>query len=221
MSASLLEGRAIGRRVEGGGWLLEDVSLAVAPGERVAVVGPSGAGKSLLLRALARLDPLQAGEVLWRGLPVEPDAVPEFRAHAVYLHQRAVLYEGTVEANLRVPFDLEIHAGRAWDREGAAKRLASLGRDPGFLAKPARDLSGGEAQIVAFLRAIQLEPDALLLDEPTAALDADAVRSIEDLVRSWHAAEGGRAFVWVGHDREQARRMADREVRLAAGRLVA
>jgi len=221
VSAALLEARGIGRRAEDGAWLLEDVSLAVAPGERVAVVGSSGAGKSLLLRALARLDPIQAGEVLWRGQPVVAEEVPGFRARAIYLHQRAVLFEGSVEENIRVPLSLAIHSGREWDEGRAAARLESLGREPRFLDKPARDLSGGEAQIVAFLRAIQLDPEVLLLDEPTAALDQDAVRSIEGLVRSWHAERGGRGLVWVGHDREQAGRMADREVRLDAGRRVA
>ena len=221
MSTALLEGRGIGRRAEGGAWLLQDVSVAVAPGERVAVVGPSGAGKSLLLRSLAGLDPVQAGEILWHGRAVASEGMPGFRAHAIYLHQRAVVFEGSVEDNLRLPFTLTVHAGRTWDRDRAEGRLESLGRGPDFLDKPARDLSGGEAQIVAFLRAIQLDPEALLLDEPTAALDENAVRSIERLVGAWHAEVSDRALVWVGHDREQARRMADREIRLRAGRRVA
>jgi putative ABC transport system ATP-binding protein len=221
VSEALLEGRGIGRRTEDGSWLLEDVSLALEAGERVAVLGPSGAGKSLLLRALARLDPIQAGGVLWRGEPVEGGAVPPFRATAIYLHQRAVLFEGTVEANLRLPFSLGVHASHEWDRSRTAGTLESLGRGESFLAKPTRDLSGGEAQIVAFLRAIQLEPQVLLLDEPTTALDEDAVRSIEGLVVRWLEGEADRALVWVGHDRQQARRMADRVVRLEAGRRVA
>lgn len=221
MSAALLEGRGIGRRAEGGPWLLQDVSVAVAPGERVAVVGPSGAGKSLLLRSLAGLDPAQAGEVLWHGRVVASNDMPAFRARAVYLHQRAVAFPGSVQDNLRLPFSLTVHAGRTWDRDRAAARLESLGRGPDFLDKPAGDLSGGEAQIVAFLRAIQLDPEVLLLDEPTAALDPDAVGSIEGLVRNWHAEVPGRGLLWVGHDREQARRMADREIRLRAGRRVA
>lgn len=221
MSGALLEGRGIGRRSESGDWLLEDVSLAVAPGERVAVVGSSGAGKSLLLRALAGLDPVQAGEVLWHGRTVAAAGMPAFRARVVYLHQRAVTFAGSVEENLRLPFTLAVHAGRAWEPDQAAARLESLGRGPDFLDKPTRDLSGGEAQIVAFLRAIQLDPEVLLLDEPTAALDPEAVRSIEALVRSWHAELPGRGLVWVGHDREQAGRMVDRQIRLRAGRRVA
>jgi putative ABC transport system ATP-binding protein len=215
----LLEARGLGRRVPGGEWLLHDVSLAVRPGDRVALVGPSGGGKTLLLRALAFLDPLDAGAVYWRGGPVGGGAVPAFRREVIYLHQRPSLFEGTVEDNLRLPFALKVHTGRHFDKARATGLLAALGREPSFLDKQQADLSGGEMQVTALVRALQLDPTVLLLDEPTAALDPDTARAAEALVRRWREEEAGRAYVWVSHDPGQALRVAGRRVRMRAGRL--
>ena len=217
----LLEARRIGRRApRSETWLLHDVSLAIHPGTRLAIVGPTGTGKTLLLRALALLDPVDAGEVLWRGQPVPGRAVPEFRRNAVYIHQRPVLAAGTVEANLRLPFSLGAHQTHRFDRGRVGGWLAHVGRNESFLAKSAAALSGGEAQIVALLRAIQMDPALLLLDEPTAALDAETTVQIEQLVADWYAESAGRrAFVWVSHDRRQIDRVADRTIALDPGTL--
>lgn len=223
----LLEARGIGRRapvdrvgVEDG-WLLREVSVPIGAGERVAVVGPSGAGKTLLLRSLALLDPIDEGEILWRGEPVPDTGVPAYRRGAIYLHQRPALLEGTVETNLRRPFGFAA-ANSGYDPDRVKELLSALARDEAFLAKRTEDLSGGEAQITALLRALQLAPDLLLLDEPTAALDREAVSAIERLVQVWFSErEGERALVWVSHDPEQARRMTTRVLRLSAGRLAA
>ena len=221
-SAHLLEARHLGRRhADGSRWLLDDVSLEVRAGERLGVVGPSGAGKTLLLRALALLDPLDRGEVHWRGQPVHRDRVPAFRAQAIYLHQRPALTGETVEAALCHPLSLKMHRLQRFRRDRAVGRLADLGRDASFLDKRVRDLSGGESQIVSLLRALQLEPAVLLLDEPTAAMDPDATRAVETLVDRWIGdAEEARAFLWVSHDEAQIGRVAGRIVNIFEGRLV-
>jgi putative ABC transport system ATP-binding protein len=217
----VIEARAIGRRnPKGEGWLIRDVSVAVRPGDRLAVLGPSGAGKTVLLRALALLDPLDAGEIHWRGHAVPGGAVPSYRKQVIYLHQRPALLDGTVEDNLRHPFTLRSHRGKPFDRERVVELLVGLDRDPSFLEKSSRDLSGGESQIVALLRAIQLDPVVVLVDEPTASLDQATARSVEALLDRWLAAgDGERALVWVSHDLDQARRVTGRALNLRAGRL--
>ena len=182
------------------------------------MLGPSGAGKTLLLRALALLDLLDEGQVRWNGRVIRCETVPAYRGTVLYLHQRPTLFEGNVEANLRLPFSLKVHRHRRFDRDRVINLLNELGRDVSFLEKSHRDLSGGEAQIVALLRAVQLDPTVLLLDEPTASLDRDAAKATEVLLSRWHAEGAGRrAYVWVTHDSEQAERVAAEFLWMEAG----
>ncbi len=207
-------------------WLLDHVSLALETADRVAVNGPSGAGKTLLLRALAQLDPLDQGCVYWRGRHVRSVGIPGFRSAVVYLHQRAALFGApplgdTVEGALRWPLTLAAHRGQSFDRQRLIALLDQLDRPPGFLDQPISGLSGGEMQIVALLRAVQLDPTVLLLDEPTAAIDPTAAEAVERLVdRWWSEAPQQRAMIWVTHDASQAQRIAKRTLRMEGGRLI-
>ena len=153
-STPLLHARNLARRhPDGQQWLLDDVSLQLHPGTRLSVTGPSGSGKTLLLRALALLDPLHGGQVCWKGHPVSRDGVPHFRGQAIYLHQRPALLEERVEAALQRPFALAAHRSRQFDTGRITELLGRMGRDADFLDKSVGELSGGETQIVALLRA--------------------------------------------------------------------
>lgn len=219
-SPPLLEARAVCRNGPNSRPLLDGVSLRLAAGDRVGIVGPTGAGKSLLLRALARLDPIDAGEILWQGQPIHGWDVPKFRARVTYLRQQPALLSGTVEDNLRLPFSLRVHGDRVFDHQRVAKWLTEVGRDESFLAKSGGELSGGEAQLAAMLRALQLDPQVLLFDEPTAALDAAAAQSIEQLISAWiEKWPDERAYILVSHDAQQAERMCNSIARLSQGRL--
>jgi putative ABC transport system ATP-binding protein len=166
------------------------------------------------------VDPLDEGVIQWKGQGVSGDAVPAYRREVVYLHQRPSLFEGGVEANLRYPLSLRVNQGRSFDKDRILDLLKSVGRTASFLRKSSRDLSGGEAQIVALLRALQFDPSILLLDEPTTSLDEGTARAIEDLLRQWLSeAPADRAFLWVSHDSDQVRRVADRWLRMQCGRL--
>lgn len=215
----LLEACRIGRRGDPDeAVLLADVSLALRAGDRLGLVGPTGAGKTVLLRALARLDPLSAGELFWQGNSVQGSGVPPFRTRVMYLHQRPVLVEGSVEANLRCPFALKHHRHRRFDRQRVADWLQRLDRPESFLAKRHQDLSGGEAQLAGLLRAVQLDPQVLLLDEPTAALDRHSAALVERFVADWLVDRPDeRAFVWVSHNTQQTERMCERIIQMNDG----
>ena len=220
MPQPIIAAKNLGRRSRHGDWLLRDISMELCAGERVALVGPSGSGKTLMLRALAMLDPIEAGELLWNGARVAGSSVPEFRSQVMYLHQRLAIGEGTVEQILRGPLEFQQHAGRVFSKERICRWLSVLERTNDFLEKKATTLSGGEAQIVALLRAMQLDPAVLLLDEPTAALDVSAALAIEQLVRIWlDESVEVRATVWVSHDIEQAHRIANRQWQMRGGEL--
>jgi putative ABC transport system ATP-binding protein len=217
----LVEAKNVGRRhPDDRSWLLDDVSLRVECGARILLNGPSGAGKTLLLRSLALLDPLTCGSVYYQGEAVGHDAVASYRSRVVYLHQRPALIEDTVEAALRKPFTLKVHRNRAFERDRVRRLLACLGRDAGFLTKSVAELSGGEIQITAIVRALELDPLVLLLDELTAALDAPAAAAVERLVDGWLDEDSQRAMIWVSHNEAQALRVGRRAIRMVAGRLV-
>lgn len=206
----ILESRKLNRSSSRGESLLNNVSVALYQGQRVALVGPSGSGKTVLLRSLAMLDPIQSGELLYRGNRPVGDAVPTYRSQVVYVHQRPPIGEGIVEDIIRAPLAFRQHAGVEFSEGRLGEWLKILDRRTVFLQKYAEKLSGGEQQIVALLRAMQLDPTVLLLDEPTAALDDQAEQGIERLVSSWFGESAeSRAIVWVTHDSSQVERVAD------------
>jgi putative ABC transport system ATP-binding protein len=200
--------------------LLNPTDFTLAAGDRAAITGPSGSGKSVFLRALALLDPLDAGRITWHGSPVERPAVPRYRRSVAYIRQRPALLDGTVEDNLRYPFSLRAYRDARFDRALAASLASQAGRGGDFLDKRASELSGGEAQIAALIRVLQLAPEVLLLDEPTASLDPESSRAIEGLIAAWFdASRATRASIWVSHDPAQAERMSERRLSMRAGTL--
>jgi putative ABC transport system ATP-binding protein len=217
----LLKACGLGRRKPGSeDWLLRGVCIAVRAGDRLALTGPSGSGKTVLLRALALLDPHDEGRIEWGGRSLREEAIPAYRKKVVYLHQRPALFEGTVADNLKHPFTLRAHREKRFDRARVVGILETLKRDETFLEKSSRDLSGGEAQIVALIRCLQLDPTMLLLDEPTAALDRATAEAVEEILYRWQLeAPGERTLIWVSHDLEQAKRMNGRRLHMQFGRV--
>lgn len=204
----------LGRRA-GGRWLWRDVDLRIAPGDRVGVGGPSGIGKTLFLRALAALDPVDEGRILAGDVSVSGGAVPAYRARVVYVQQRPAVLPGTVADNLERPFALGQHRSKHFDRARAASLCAAFGMSDDLLDASADGLSGGEMQIVALVRALLLEPQVLLLDEPTSSLDASRVQHVESVIDSWMTEAPDRACLWVSHTEEQLERVVARRFDLA------
>ena len=200
--------------------MLKQSAIDVHCGDRIILSGASGAGKSVLLRALALLDPVDGGEILWRGSPVPSAGVPEYRRRVSYLHQSPALVEGTGEENLRLPFKLAAHSASDFDRDRAVELLERLGASDVLLEGRVGDLSGGERQMLALVRILQLDPVVLLLDEPTASLDVEAARRARALLASWADKNQERAVVWVSHDVKLALPFSNRHLELGDGRLV-
>ncbi len=213
----LLEARRLGFTIDGR-MLWQDLDLTLHAGESLAVVGASGSGKTLLLRTLAGLEPVQSGEVLFHGRALSDWSMPAYRARVVYVPQRPALPEGQVESALRAPFRFHVHRHRHFPADRAHELLTRLGRDRQFLQQRTERLSGGEAQIVALLRALLIASDVLLLDEPTASLDAGAVAAVEALIDGWLQEQPRRACLWTSHDRQQVQRISDRTLLLGSGR---
>lgn len=197
--------------------LLQPIDFTLHAGDRVSITGASGSGKSVFLRALALLDAPTSGQILWNNQPIGNTQIPHYRSHISYLSQRPALLDGSVEDNLRFPFSLKTLRKRSFDLAAVTTLLGHAGKAPVFLAKRAGDLSGGESQVVSLIRTLQLNPEVLLLDEPTAALDPTSSREVEALIDAWFAGDPARACIWVSHDLDQARRMSDIHLQMSAG----
>jgi tungstate transport system ATP-binding protein len=191
--------------------------LKIQRGEIFSLVGPSGAGKSTLLRLLNFLEPPTTGRI--RFLDVEFSARQQMplrlRRRVTTVFQRPILLNRTVQAN--VGYGLRLRSENA-----VAKQVEQALDEVGLLDlahQRARTLSGGEAQRVALARAIVLEPDVLLLDEPTANLDPYNVGLIEEIIQALNR-QRGTTLILVTHNVFQAKRLADRVALMLEGHIV-
>lgn len=184
------------------------MTLSIPVGS-TALLGPSGSGKSTLLRLLNRLADPDDGVVRFHDTDVRELDPLELRRRVGLVPQLPAPVPGSVADN--VCFGPRL-GGRDADPERSV-RLAGL--DPDFLDRDASRLSVGEQQRVMLARALALEPEVLLLDEPTASLDSAATAAVEDALATLPDV----SIVLVTHDAAQAERLADRTVRLHAGRV--
>ncbi|MFT3887879.1 MAG: ABC transporter ATP-binding protein [Arachnia sp.] len=183
---------------------IQDVSIAIAPGEVLALLGPSGSGKSTLLRAIAGLEPLVSGRVSWDGDDLA--AVPTHKRGFGMVFQDGQLFP-TMSVGRNIAYGLS-HLGREAQRARVDELLDLVGL-PGLAQRRPTELSGGQAQRVALARSLAPGPRALLLDEPLSALDPGLRRRLsDDLARILR--ETGTTAVYVTHDPEEADRVADR-----------
>ncbi|OBB82294.1 glycine/betaine ABC transporter [Mycobacterium colombiense] len=187
-----------------------DGLTAAIPGRGVtAVFGPSGSGKSTLLRLCNRLELPTSGRALFYGSDIAGIDPLWLRRRVGMCFQRPTPFPGTVAENLRAA---DPDASDARLRETLA-RVALTGS---WLDRDVAALSGGEAQRVCLARTLMAQPQVLLLDEPTSAVDTEAAEVIERAVRE--LAADGIPALWVTHNSAQLERAADRVLRLESGR---
>ncbi|WP_337243660.1 ABC transporter ATP-binding protein [Luteimonas sp. gir] len=198
---------------------LAGVDLHIAPGATTALIGPSGAGKSTLLRMLVGLEWPDTGEVRFDGTPLRRDTLPALRRRIGY-----VIQEGGLFPHLDAAGNVALLARTlGWSRariEARMTELAALCQLPAdALRRYPAELSGGQRQRVGLIRALMLDPDVLLLDEPLGALDPIVRHDLQAQMRALFA-RLGKTVVLVTHDIAEAVWFADTVVLLRAGRIV-
>ncbi|MHA2207882.1 MAG: ABC transporter ATP-binding protein [Candidatus Thorarchaeota archaeon] len=196
---------------------LRGVNLEIEKGEILSIVGPNGAGKTTLLRALGGLLKPTSGKVTYHDKIVTDENRESLRQKATVVFQKPVHFGTSVSKN--IAYGLRI---RGMNESDIAKRvqetLVFVGLE-GLEERMARSLSGGEQRRVALARALALDPEILLLDEPTADLDIDSARAVEDVLRKANR-ERGTTIIISTHNMFQAETLAHRTAIIQNGRIM-
>jgi tungstate transport system ATP-binding protein len=197
-----------------GPWRLQIEELEIPSGGTFAILGPNGAGKTTLLRLLHLLAVPQAGKIYLRGREVKHPSPLNLRRSLAMVFQRPHMLHGSVRRN--VAFGLRLRGERDFKRVDEILDRLHLMQ---LANMPARRLSGGEIQRVALARALVLEPDVLLLDEPTSNLDPFNARLIEEIIQATVRNTDMTAIV-VTHNVFQVKRIADRVAMMLSGSII-
>ena len=171
------------------GTLFENANLTLRPSEIIFLKGKSGSGKSQFLKAIISLTPVDKGQIYFNGKESIEDNLPYLRSKIHFVSQNFPTQTGSVRDYLLEPFKLSIYKDKK----------PTLDMEESFLNKRISYLSGGERQMVHLKRSLSLEPDILLLDEPTSAMDPTTKEKAHALIKKF--LEGGGAVIWVTHDR--------------------
>jgi tungstate transport system ATP-binding protein len=192
-------------------------ALEVRAGETLALMGPNGSGKSSVLRVMALLQAPSRGSVSFQGRPVAVAHALEARRRMAIVFQQPLLANMTVEDN--VAMGLRFRGVPRHDARARVTRWLSRLAIEHLAGRRSRTLSGGEAQRVSLARALVLEPDVLMLDEPFSALDAPTRAALVPELRAILRAEGVTTIL-VTHDRGEAQALSDRAAVLIGGRML-
>ena len=191
--------------------IIEDVSFTIHDAGLTALLGPNGAGKTTLLKLCHGLLPLSSGSILWGDAEVH-----EVQRKQAMVFQRPVLLRRSAAEN--IDHVLNLRGASSAERARVIEESLAWAGLAEIADMPARKLSGGEQQSLTIARAWALNPEVLLLDEPTANLDPGATRRVEDLIRSFAGA--GKKVIMATHNIAQAQRLADEVLFLNHGRLL-
>jgi tungstate transport system ATP-binding protein len=193
---------------------LDSVTLDAEPGRIVTLLGMNGSGKTTLLRILAGLEEPTRGWILYESKRINPQ---QLRRVSTLVFQKTVMFNASVFGN--VSFGLRMRGFRKEEVERRVHEALETVRLAGFEKRRARQLSGGEQQRVSLARAFALDPEVLLLDEPTANLDPANAVIVEDVIRRARE-KGGCTIILATHNMHQARRLSDEIVHIHYGRVL-
>ena len=200
--------------------VLNGIDLSVRKGEVVVVLGPSGCGKSTLLRCMNGLEPKSAGTILLDGEEITSDSkkIAQLRQKIGMVFQSYDLFphKNIMDNITLAPIKVQKRSKKEVEQE-AERLLKRVGLWEKRKAYP-RELSGGQKQRVAIIRALCMNPEVMLFDEVTAALDPEMVREVLDVILE--LAESGMTMVIVTHEMQFARAIADRIIFLDNGKIV-
>lgn len=204
---------------------VDDVSFDLRAGETLGIVGESGSGKSTLARLVTRLEHPTAGRVFFRGdeiFALSPKRLARFRQSVQIVFQdpySSLNPTMTIGYLISEPWRIHKTVRRRERRRRAEALLEDVGLDPGYYSRRPSELSGGERQRIGIARALALDPEVIVCDEPASALDVSIQAQILELLRKLQR-ERGLAYVLISHDLSVVRYLAHRVAVMYLGRIV-
>ena len=220
MSENILEIRHLGKSF-GTHEVLRDIDFNVKKGDVISIIGASGSGKSTLLRCVNLLETPSSGQILYHGTDVAGRGVnaPEYRSHVGMVFQSFNLFNNmTVLKNCMVGQMKVLKRSKEEARQQAMKYLEKVGMAPYINAKP-KQISGGQKQRVAIAGVLAMQPQCVVLDEPTAMLDPQGRREVLDTIERLNR-EKGITVILITHHMDEAVR-AGRVIAMSEGKIIA
>lgn len=193
--------------------ILKDISFEVNKKEIIALLGPSGSGKSSLLKTINMLNTASGGCIRYNGKDTSEIVPMDLRKKIGYVLQRATLFGNFVLDNLKYPYELH---KKVFDMNLVEFYLEKVNLKPDILEKKPSELSGGEQQRISLIRTLLMEPEIILLDEVTSALDEENTVLIEKLIK-YENENNNVTVVFISHNNEQAKRLAHKVIYMEEG----
>ena len=194
--------------------IIHDVSLSVNQGDYITIVGPSGSGKSTLLKLCSDLISPTSGIITYKGRDLATIDPESYRKEVGYCFQRPYLFAKTVRRNILFPYDIR---GLEPDMNRIEYLFNLLHMPLNYMERRNDELSGGEMQRICLIRSLIFEPNVLLLDEVTSALDATNTSIVEKVIDELH--KKGITIISITHNEEQSLRTANRRITIVDGQL--
>lgn len=193
--------------------ILKDISFTVQKKEIIALLGPSGSGKSSLLKSINMLNTPSCGQIKYHNNDIQEISPMALRKKIGYVLQKPTLFGNDVMENLKYP--CELHQ-KVFDINLVEFYLKKVNLKPDILEKKPNELSGGEQQRISLVRTLLLEPEIILLDEVTSALDEDNTILIEELIK-YENENNELTVIFISHNNEQAKRLAQKVIYMEEG----